>query len=87
VGNVWEWTRSRYQSYPYPADAKARAQREAPGGDYSRVVRGASFSNFRRYARVAYRLNVLPADRVYNLGFRVVVSPSVPCTPGPRPVP
>jgi formylglycine-generating enzyme required for sulfatase activity len=87
VGNVWEWTRSRYQSYPYPADARARAQREAPGGHDGRVVRGASFYYSQRYARAAYRDLNHPAALIDDLGFRVVVSPSVPCTPGPRPVP
>ena len=75
-GNVWEWTRSRYQPYPYPAQAKARAKREAPGGSEARVVRGASFFHSQWLARAAYRLNLLPVDRFYFLGFRVVVSPS-----------
>jgi formylglycine-generating enzyme required for sulfatase activity len=77
IGNVWEWTRSRYEHYPYPADAKARAQREAPGGEDRRVVRGASFSNDPWVARAACRSLTRPAGRGYNLGFRVVVSPSV----------
>jgi len=32
--NVWRWTRSRFAAYPYPEDAKGRAEREGrdPGG-------------------------------------------------------
>ena len=75
-GNVWEWTRSLYQPYPYPAEAKARAKRETQGGSEFRVLRGASFILDQWYARSAYRGSYHPGARYYNLGFRVVVSPS-----------
>lgn len=75
--NVFEWTRSRYQSYPYPAKVKERAQREAPGSGDPRVVRGGCFLYSRRYARAACRNIAHPAGRSDYVGFRVVVSPSV----------
>ena len=77
IGNVWEWTRSRHGAYPYPAEPKARAKWESPGGDDFRVVRGASFFSSQRSARAAYRVTFHPAVRLYDIGFRVVVSPSL----------
>jgi formylglycine-generating enzyme required for sulfatase activity len=75
-GNVWQWTLSLWQKYPYPVDAKARVKREALGGNDFRVVRGASFILNQRNARSAYRSYSLPDGRLNDLGFRVVVSPS-----------
>lgn len=71
-GNVWEWTRSLSKRYPYgPADG-----REGLTAKAARVVRGGSFSNPHPNVRAAYRLNLVPDNRYYNLGFRVVVSRS-----------
>ena len=75
-GNVLEWTRSLWQEYPRPAEAKDRAKREAPGGDQPRVVRGASFIYFQGGARSTFREFNHPGGRDGSLGFRVVVSPS-----------
>ena len=75
-GNTWEWTRSLYQPYPYPAEAKGRAKREAQGGDDRRMVRGASFVDYHGLARSACGSCPPPGVRGYDLGFRVVVSPS-----------
>ncbi len=76
-GNVWQWTRSLYQAYPYPAEVEARAKRKALGGSELRVVRsGTSFFLSEWGARSAYRYCYLPEDRVFYLGFRVAVSPS-----------
>lgn len=76
-GNVFEWTRSRWGSYPYPDSATDRAGREAPGGDDLRVVRGGCFLYDQGYARAACRLISRPPVRNFDLSFRVVVSPSV----------
>ena len=53
-GNVWEWTRSRLAAYPYPDDAKGRAEREDrdPAG---RALRGGAFYDSRRNARLPAR--------------------------------
>jgi len=75
-GNTWEWTRSLWQPYPYPAGREARAKREARGGSELRVVRGASCFNYPGNARSACRGNLGAGGRFYLLGFRVVVSPS-----------
>ncbi len=71
-GNVWEWTRSLYEKYPYdPADGRENLETE----EGSRVLRGGSFINDRGGARCAARdgfdLSALGRD----VGFRVAVSP------------
>ncbi len=71
-GNVWEWTRSLLQPYPYRPDDG----REDLKADGFRVLRGGSFYYDRRYARCACRSDGGP--RFWNVyrGFRVgVVSP------------
>jgi formylglycine-generating enzyme required for sulfatase activity len=71
VGNVWEWTRSKFEKYPYQADDG----REDLSGDVHRVLRGGSFYHNRRNARCASRNGPYPGYRYHYLGFRVVVSP------------
>ena len=72
-GNVWEWTRSLYEKYPYdPADG--RENLEASRNMY-RVLRGGAFYNYRRYVRAAVRDGNLPNTRNGFNGFRVVLSP------------
>ncbi len=71
VGNVWEWTRSAYEIYPYdPADG-----RESLTGEEARVVKGLTFNNAERYTRCAYRYRLKPILHLQVLGFRVVVAP------------
>lgn len=68
-GNVWEWTLSAYQDYPYVADDI----RENTGSDRTRVLRGGSWNYDDRYgARAAYRLTYRPAYWYHLFGFRVV---------------
>ncbi len=73
-GNVWEWTRSLFESYPYPEDTAGRHKREGPGRE-SRVLRGGSFISLRKSLRCAYRRNLAPDARNGRIGFRVVLSP------------
>ncbi|GIK54869.1 MAG: SUMF1/EgtB/PvdO family nonheme iron enzyme [Chloroflexi bacterium] len=68
-GNVWEWTSSQYQPYPY----NAADGREDSEGDARRVLRGGSWFNFQNLARAAARLNLTPDNRSNYVGFRVVV--------------
>ncbi len=73
-GNVWEWTRSRYEEYPYqPNDG--RENLEAGDNDH-RVLRGGSFLFYELSARCAARYRNYPFNRLNFIGFRVVVSPS-----------
>jgi formylglycine-generating enzyme required for sulfatase activity len=68
AGNVWEWTSSKYQDYPYAA-ADGRENLE---GDASRTLRGGAWNYDVAYVRCAYRLDFNPVSRFYNVGFRVV---------------
>ena len=69
-GNVWEWTQSLYQPYPYRGE-DGRNDPEAAG---RRVVRGGSWGNNQRGARCAVRFRHIPVGFDYDIGFRVVVS-------------
>jgi formylglycine-generating enzyme required for sulfatase activity len=69
-GNVWEWTRSLYEPYPY----NPRDGRENPNASGPRVLRGGSFLNFRGFARCAFRFSNYPGYLDGVFGFRVVVS-------------
>jgi formylglycine-generating enzyme required for sulfatase activity len=73
AGNVWEWTRSLYQAYPYqPEDG-----REELVSDELRVVRGGSFFNVYKNARCAYRNRLNMQNKSGNFGFRVSAAPVV----------
>jgi iron(II)-dependent oxidoreductase len=74
-GNVWEWTRSLWEGYPYPKDGRALKEREDRMGKGSRVLRGGAFFNLPRYVRCAFRLYDGPDYWFDRLGFRVVLSP------------
>ena len=71
VGNLFEWTRSRYAPYPYRSDDGREAT--GPGDNESLVVRGGSWLFRRDFARCAYRDWIPPDFRNDNLGFRVVL--------------
>ncbi len=81
-GNVWEWTRTLWGKdwdkpefkYPYsPGDGRENLE---AGDDIPRVLRGGSFDYDEYDARCAFRNWLNPPDWNFNLGFRVVVSPS-----------
>lgn len=77
AGNVWEWTRSVYDEYPYPTDKRSLLQRETLQRDDRklRVWRGGAYYDSVNYVRCAYRDRSFPHIRSHDLGFRVVVSP------------
>ncbi len=71
-GNAAEWTRSMYKPYPWD-DADGRND-PAPRG--LKVVRGGSWYDRPARCTSAFRLAYPPYQRVYNVGFRVVVEDS-----------
>jgi formylglycine-generating enzyme required for sulfatase activity len=70
-GNVWEWTHSSYQNYPY--------QREDGREDTSvrgrRTIRGGTWDQNQRSARISYRTSYQPDYFSNNVGFRLAVGP------------
>ncbi len=68
-GNVAEWTRSVYAPYPY-ACGDGRNSSEQTG---MRVVRGGSWRDRPKRARSAARWAYERHQRVFNVGFRVVL--------------
>ena len=68
-GNVWEWTLSSYQPYPYKDD-DGRNDLE---GKEKRVVRGGSWYDRPYRATSSFRLPYREYQKVYNVGFRVVM--------------
>ncbi len=82
AGNVWEWTRSLWGEdeyivrYPYPYRPLDGREAKVEGPlNQLRVLRGASYVNYRRYARCATRRSPLPVLRSSVRGFRIALSP------------
>lgn len=74
AGNVWEWTSTKHEAYPYDE----KDGREERDGEEERVLRGGSWVFGPKSVRGAYRLIHSTKDRNSNVGFRVValVSPN-----------
>ncbi|MDO8271214.1 MAG: SUMF1/EgtB/PvdO family nonheme iron enzyme [Gammaproteobacteria bacterium] len=69
-GNVWEWTRSPYQSLPFdPNDDRESLSEEALW-----VMRGGAFSDAESNARSAVRGAADPGARRPFIGFRLAIS-------------
>jgi len=69
-GNVWEWTRSPYQPYPYDeADDREGLDVEALW-----VMRGGAFNDGAQNVRAAGRGGADPGARRPFIGFRLVVT-------------
>jgi formylglycine-generating enzyme required for sulfatase activity len=78
AGNVWEWTTTIYDTarYPYPYQAD---DRELLDGGARRVLRGGSWSSQPFSVRAANRPSrggYMPDGRYFDVGVRLVVSPS-----------
>jgi formylglycine-generating enzyme required for sulfatase activity len=69
-GNAAEWTRSAYRSYPWRADNRDDA--DSVG---KKVVRGGSWRDRPKFCRSGSRLAYPAYQKVYNVGFRVVIEP------------
>ncbi len=68
-GNVAEWTRSAYKPYPYKDDDG----RNATDGAARRTVRGGSWYDRPKQATSSFRMQYYAHQKVYNVGFRVVI--------------
>lgn len=69
AGNVWEWTRSPYQPYPYDETDDL----ETAGTDALWVMRGGSFGDTEQFVRSANRGGADPGARRPFIGFRVAL--------------
>ncbi len=72
AGNVWEWTRSPLQPYPYD-ESNDRANL---GADALWVMRGGGFADTPQLVRVTTRGAAEPGARRPFIGFRVAISRS-----------
>jgi len=69
LGNAAEWTLSTYRPYPYdPRDGREHARAQG-----AKTVRGGSWYDRPQRARSGFRGHYEPWQRVYNVGFRVVM--------------
>lgn len=64
-GNVSEWTRSGYLPYPYKVQGEAALK----------TVRGGSWRDRPRRCQSSFRLPYAADQKVFNVGFRVVIEP------------
>ena len=71
AGNVWEWTGSQYEDYPFEPDDG----REELNSFSSRVLRGGSWASSGMNVRSANRLVYFPNFTNGDLGFRCASSP------------
>jgi formylglycine-generating enzyme required for sulfatase activity len=76
-GNVWERTRSLWDTYPYPTGKEALAQREnlQASRNMRRVLRGGAFGGSHGGVRCACRFGRVLVDWLGGFGFRVVGRP------------
>lgn len=70
VGNVSEWTLSSYRPYPYRAD-----DRNDGSLSERKVARGGSWADRPGDAGASVRRAYEPWQKVYDVGFRIVIAP------------
>ncbi len=68
-GNAAEWTRSNYHPYPYRADDG----REVDGTGDKKTIRGGSWRDRPNLCRSASRWAYAPWQKVFNVGFRIII--------------
>ncbi len=64
-GNIAEWTRSDFVSYPYTTKSKESSEHK--------VVRGGSYIERAKFSTAYNRKAFYPHQRVFNVGFRVII--------------
>jgi sulfatase modifying factor 1 len=74
LGNVWEWCNDWFDEKEYKNRKDGVKDPQGIQTGTYRVLRGASFGNFRYYARCASRGVNLPLLRYDRIGFRVCAS-------------
>ncbi|MFD1624880.1 formylglycine-generating enzyme family protein [Azospirillum griseum] len=67
LGNVWEWCADGQRTYTPQPETDPRGPDSA---DAERVLRGGSWLNYARFARAAWRDQILPDVRGGSIGFR-----------------
>ncbi len=72
-GNVWEWTSSLYENYPYKDDHESNS-----GTSSRRVLRGGSFDFTSNHLRSANRNGGSPDLHDFSGGFRCARSYDAP---------
>jgi len=83
AGNVFEWTASLWgrgwpePEFRYPYTLTDGRENLEAGDALLRVVRGGSFYGNRNAARCASRYRNIPGSAWHDLGFRLVLSPSL----------
>lgn len=70
-GNVWEWTLSSYLPYPYNDND---GRNDAVSANGKRVARGGSWYDRPYRSTSSFRLPYREYQKVYNVGFRVVMT-------------
>lgn len=78
AGNVWEWTRSKWVTYPYPSDADniLAVEEVQSKNEGLRVLRGGAFSSQKNSLECVSRLGYGPHSVGGDFGFRLVITPS-----------
>jgi len=71
-GNVWEWVQDWYDDDYYASSPSTDPRGPSSGSD--RVLRGGSWYNYPRFARVANRASNVPGYRNHVLGLRLARS-------------
>jgi formylglycine-generating enzyme required for sulfatase activity len=66
-GNAAEWTRSVYRPYPY------QTEEDSTSTEQERAVRGGSWRDRPKHCRSASRLAYPGYQKIYNVGFRVII--------------
>jgi len=72
-GNAAEWCLSDYRPYPY----RAEDGRNEISGEGRKVVRGGSWRDRPKSCRSAWRLSYPAYQKVFNVGFRIIIEPGV----------